>query len=620
MFPVSNVLICDLSSDALRTGASVRLFTAEEQRSRYNRLVVGRGMQTQGISTTAGLPPMSLPNSGDSDIPSGNNAGLGRGIPVPRNNLPGIGLIGEQHVAAGMNNVLPSMGTGLSGASSVSSSLNMMRRPRDAMSMVIICNACTNVLCLSTMIFKRTFHYNSSFIMFQALNSPNSSAVLSPIQSLSAQASQHQQHNTLQAQEYSPGSSQPQTSSVMHVAKECQQLQQQDLQMRMQLSSKNNTSSQCLFPSSETFPASHVLSHNNMFAQQSQLLIQPHASGQESGSQQRTVALKGMDRGSIQGQPTLLHSQLSAHTQIVEEQCIIQPQIASQNLAALSEAPDALGQQYQTYQQKGFQVSGKQISPQQSISLQSSSPAQAITASLSQQTPIMVDSLSSSQQQQQRRANQLSQTQHRRPQHGQASASTVTQSASTVTQSATKNVIQQRTIPSQLSGVQLSSNMSGPLGMASTLDTSIPLASTSSGGSGSISSSPQWKSGQSFSPMAGLYNLSRGNNGAPQALHLPISVGMQTPSNCSVGVSTASLVSQESRIGVQSPTIQHAIGHVGALSQKPLVNATQNRRSTPSSQLITPSKLPQQQISCLANSPGGSQVRPSSSGATPGPE
>ena len=138
MFPVSNVLICDLSSDALRIGASVRLFTAEEQRSRYNRLVVGRGMQTQGLSTTAGLPPMSLPNSGDSDVPSGSSAGLGRGI----------GLIGEQNVSAGMNNVLPSMGTGLSGANSVSSPMKMMRRPRDAMSMVIICNACKNVPCL----------------------------------------------------------------------------------------------------------------------------------------------------------------------------------------------------------------------------------------------------------------------------------------------------------------------------------------------------------------------------------------------------------------------------------------------------------------------------------------
>ena len=65
--------------------------------------------------------------------------GLNRGVPLARNNFPGMGPIGAQSNTASMNNVLPSVGMSLPGAgTAISSSANTMRRPvRDTMAMVL---------------------------------------------------------------------------------------------------------------------------------------------------------------------------------------------------------------------------------------------------------------------------------------------------------------------------------------------------------------------------------------------------------------------------------------------------------------------------------------------------
>ena len=142
-------MLFDGVSDAQRMGPLMRPLTTEDHRIRYNRMVAGRGMQSQCISGTAGiLPFMGLPNSVDSGgtpatLSPGNNVnfvgGLNRGVPLARNNFPGMGPIGAQSNTASMNNVLPSVGMCLPGAgTAISSSANTMRRPvRDTMAMVL---------------------------------------------------------------------------------------------------------------------------------------------------------------------------------------------------------------------------------------------------------------------------------------------------------------------------------------------------------------------------------------------------------------------------------------------------------------------------------------------------
>jgi hypothetical protein len=130
------------------------------------------------------------------------------------------------------------------------------------------------------------------------------------------------------------------------------------------------------------------------------------------------------------------------------------------------------------------------------------------------------------------------------------------------------------------------------------------LQSTSAGSAGATISSSQWKSGQNFSPMAGLYNLSRGNNNG-SAAQAPGALSMVPPSsNGNVTVlSNPSQVSQESRNGVQ-----HTSG------QKPA--SVMVSQLTGPSQRLSPQRS--SQLGCMPNSPGGaSQVRPASSGTTP---
>eukprot|EP00250_Pteridium_aquilinum_P009079 c18428_g1_i1 orf=308-4633(+) len=168
--------------DAQRMG--MRPLVAEDQCLRYRSMVAGRGLQTQALSVTSGSPLMNLPNATDCtaplSLPSGNSAGmmcsLSRGMPVTRTGLPGMGPVGVPNISAGMNNALPSVGMGLSGAGAVvgavSSPVSMMRRPtREAIPM----------------------GHSPSATLTNVNGSLPSTVVSSPTQNFSAQQQQQQQ-------------------------------------------------------------------------------------------------------------------------------------------------------------------------------------------------------------------------------------------------------------------------------------------------------------------------------------------------------------------------------------------------------------------------------------------
>ena len=489
------------------------------------------------------------------------------------------------------------------------------------------------------------------------LNSSNNSVVSSPINlAQSPQQQQLIQHSAFQAQQHSPSSSQqPSYSMNMRAGKDRQQLLQQDSQKRMQqqqLSPTASSSSQSMFPSSsQTFITAsqsqhiHPSPHGHMFPQPSHLLMQSHGLPQDSGTQQITATgsvtsptvptflssgqsngqqqavspaqvplqtkqslskqqqqhlqgkgMKGMGRGSatqghLNSQPHVLQGQ-----QMVQSQQLCgQAQPSVQNLTALPQVvPDTLVQQYQ---QKNF---GKQIPTAQASSvytcstststttttttttiIQPTSPSAALASPPPQQAPAKAPSLSLTQQQQ-RRMNQSSQTQQRRPQQGQAANA----------QQVAKNGVQLRpSVSSQFSAVSQLSNSTN----------SSPLVSNSTA-SGSVSMpSPQLKSGQHFSSMSGLYNLSRGNNNGAAA-----QVPMAPSSNGNGGVTTnTSQVSQEGRNAIQNTNGQKPSSVIASQLMEP-------------SQRLSPQQAPQS--SCLPNSPGGApQVRPPSSGTMPVP-
>ncbi|KAI5068123.1 hypothetical protein GOP47_0016468 [Adiantum capillus-veneris] len=297
--------------DAQRMGVSMRPTAAEEQRLRYSRMVAGRGLQTQGLSAvTSGLPLVNLPSTTDgtasANLSSANSAGmmcsLSRGMPVTRTGLPGVGPIGVPNISSGMSNI-PSAGMGLSGganaisAGAVSSPVNMMRRPREAISM----------------------GHSTSTPLNNASNSLANPVVSSPTQNFGVQQQIFQQ-NALQSQQQSPSSSQQQAYNMMRVAKERQQLQHQQQQkwMLQQQQSPTSNTLQSPFQSSQPLPASqqqhglssHALSpHAPLFPQHqpSHLMMQPHALQEQQQQQQHAALASSLPQSAVSpsGQPSL---------------------------------------------------------------------------------------------------------------------------------------------------------------------------------------------------------------------------------------------------------------------------------------------------------------------------
>ncbi|MCO5597472.1 hypothetical protein L7F22_051550 [Adiantum nelumboides] len=665
--------------DAQRMGVSMRPTTAEEQRLRYSRIVAGRGLQTQGLSGgTSGLPLVNLPNTPDGTAPtsltSGNSAGmmcsLSRGIPVTRTGLPGVAPIGIPNISTGMSNTLQSVGMGLSGANvvnvgAVSAPVNMMRRPREAISMGLSTSTALN---------------NAS----TSLPNPVAS---SPTQNFGVQQ-QLLQHNALQSQQQSPSSSQQQAYNMMRVAKERQQLQQQQQQKRMLQQQQSPTSNtlQSPFQSSQPLPSSQqqhgLSSHAHLFPQHqpSHLIMQPHglqeqqraapssslpqlavspsrqpslsgnsqvsqqqqslsqthqptstaspsqspfqskhqspAVKQQQQQQQQGKNLKGLGRG--EGQPNMVTSQVSAQ---ISGQSLSQGQRMSdsqgssaQNVSAnLSHVSDAGAQQ--SFSQKGFSQH-KHIPQQHLTPMSTSSSIQPSGMQQQQLSPGPAGSLPSTQQ---RRAGQQLQGQQRRPHQSQVGMNLGTQQAS---QSA-KSGLQASALPSQLpAGYQLGANSNNPLTVASP-SSGVPLSSPSNTGSGNFSCTPPWKPGQTFTPMAaGLYNLSRSNSGiAAQAPHLAISVGMHLPlPNGKIPATGNNLLTQD----ITRVSSQQVPGHVGTLPQKAPVGSVGTSRPVGVSQHMASAQqrqlVQQQQLNCTSSSTGGQQLRPASSGTAPPPE
>lgn len=623
--------------------------------------------------------PQSIPSGNN----AGLMCGLSRGMPVTRTGLPGMGPVGVPNISAGMNNPPPSVGMGLSGAGAVnagavSSPVSMMRRPREAISMGHSPSAAQNnmssglsspVVSSPTQNFsaqqqQQLLQHNTLQSQQQSPSSSQQQAYMMRVAKERQQMQQQQQKRMLQQQQSPTSNTLPspfQSSQPLPASQQQHGLsphghlfpqQHQPSHLLMQqhtlpepVAQQQHAVPPSAIPQSAVSPSGQPsLSSNSQNSQQQQSLSQTHQPTSTASStqppfqtkhhnlsvkqqqQQQSKNMKGMGRG--EGQPTMLPSQVSSQIpgqqmpqvqRMGDSQGTLPQHLAGasvQNIPAnMSQVADVGSQQFQ---QKGFphlpvkHMSQQQVAPP---SIQPTSPPTGASAPQQQQSPGPVVSLQTTQQQ--RRTGQQSQSQQRRPQQSQAGMSLGTQVAS----QSGKTGLQPSSLPSQLPvGFQLGSNTNSPLSMTSP-SSGVPLSSPNNSGSGGFSS-PQWKPGQNFTPMAaGLYNLSRSNSGiAAQAPHLAMSVGMHLPlSNGKIPVAGNSLVTHEiSRGG--SP---HVTGHVGALSQKASAGSAVNSRAMPVSQHTGPSQrqlAQQQQLNCTSGSTGGQQLRPASSGSAPAPE